>query len=127
MKRIAVFGVLLLLVLMTIPLVYLSTVDLNDFEDPLLNASRDGNVDAITRLLASGDDANKTDTYRNTPLSIAAHFGQTEAVDLLLKNGAHIDGIDGEMSPLQCAVYSRHPGTAALLLKNNANPNRADD
>lgn len=126
MKRIAIFAVLLLLVLIAIPLVYFSNVDLNDFQDPLLNASRDGNVDVITELLASGIDPNRTDTYGNTPLSIAAHFGQTEAIELLLKNGAVIDGMDGEMPPLQCAVYSGQRETAALLLKKKANPDRAD-
>ena len=131
MKRIAVILVLLvvtaLVALISIPLIYFFTVDQNDFQDPLLNASRDGNVDVITQLLANGSDPNKRDVFGNTPLSVAAHFGQTEAVKLLLNRGANIDGIPGEMSPLHCAVYSRHSKTAALLLKNNADPNRADE
>jgi len=126
MKRIAIFVVALLLVLLAMPLIYFATVDLDDFQDPLLNASRDGNVDTINELLASGVDPNKTDSYGNTPLSIAAHFGKSETIELLLKSGAHIDGIDGKMSPLQCAAYSRHAETARLLLKYNADPNRAD-
>ncbi len=127
MKQIAIFAVLVLFAAMAIPLVYGCCVDLNDFEDPLLNASRDGDAFAITELLASGNDPNKTDAYRNTPLSIAAHFGKTQAIELLLENGALIDGIDGEMSPLQCAVYSGHREAAALLIKNGANPDRADE
>lgn len=126
MKRIAIFAVLALLVVVAIPLVYFARIDLNDFEDPLLNASRDGDVSAITELLAGGNDANKTDAYNNTPLSIAAHFGQTQAIELLLTNRALIDGVDGEMSPLHCAVYSGHRDAAAALLNNGANPDRAD-
>jgi ankyrin repeat protein len=125
-KRVAILAALLLLVLIAIPILYITTVDLNDFEDVLLNASRHGNVDAITDLLAQGSDPNKTDAYGNTPLSIAAHFGQTRAIELLLENGALIDGLDGEMSPLHCAVYGGHRKAVVLLLSSNADPDRDD-
>ncbi len=127
MKRVLIVASLLLLVSIAISLVFFSTVDLNDFGDPLLNASRDGDTSAISKLLAHGTSPNATDGYGNTPLSIAAHFGQTDAIDLLLKNGAAIDGIDGKMTPLQCAVYSKRPEAAAFLLQQDANPNLADE
>lgn len=123
MKRIAI----LLLIVTAILVVYFATVDLNDFQDPFLNAARDGDGATMTKLLANGSDPNKSDGFGNTPLSIAAHFGQTDATKLLIKNGAIIDGVvNGEMTPLQCAVYSRRPETAAFLLKSNADPNIAD-
>lgn len=126
MRRFAIIFVLLLLILMVVPFVYFSNVDLNNFQDPLLNASRDGDVDTVTHLLANGSDPNKSDAYKNTPLSVAAHFGQSEVIELLLKNGARIDGIVGEMSPLQCAVYSGHRETALRLIKKGANLNHSD-
>ncbi len=102
-------------------------VNLNDFGDPMLNAARDADVPGLRELLANGANANRSDAYGNTPLSIAAHFGQTEAAELLITCGAAIEGSgNGEMTPLQCAVYSRHPKTAACLLSHNADPNRAD-
>ncbi|MHB0961505.1 MAG: ankyrin repeat domain-containing protein [Pirellulaceae bacterium] len=101
--------------------------NLNDFGDPMLNAARDGDVPELRKLLANGADANRSDAYGNTPLSIAAHFGQTAAAEFLITHGAAIEGSEnGEMTPLQCAVYSRHPRTAACLLGHNADPNRAD-
>ncbi|MBL8870113.1 MAG: ankyrin repeat domain-containing protein [Planctomycetaceae bacterium] len=126
MKRIAIVFACLLLVLLAIPLAFFTLVDLNDFQNPMLNASRDGNTSEISRLLANGTDPNTSDGFGNTPLSIAAHFGRTDAVKLLLKNGAAINGIAGRMTPLQCAVYSEHPETAACLLTNGADPNAAD-
>lgn len=122
MKRISIIVAILLLVLIAIPVVYFATVDLNDFNDPLLNASRDGDTEAIGKLIAGGGNPNKTDGFGNTPLSIAAHFGQTDAAKLLLNNGARIDGISGEDSPLFCAVYSRHFETAAFLLRQGDTP-----
>ena len=127
MKRVAILLALLLLIVTAIPVVYFATVDINDFQEPFLNAARDGDAATMTKLLDNGSDPNKPDGYGNTPLSIAAHFGQTDAAKLLIKNGAIVDGIaNGEMTPLQCAVYSRRPETAAFLLKSNADPNIAD-
>ncbi len=123
MKRIAI----LLFIVTAIPVVYFATVDLNDFQDPFHNAARDGDGATMTKLLANGSDPNKSDGYGNTPLSIAAHFGQTDAAKLLIENGAIIDGVvHGEMTPLQCAVFSRRSETVAFLLKSNADPNIAD-
>jgi ankyrin repeat protein len=100
---------------------------LNDFGDPMLNAAQNGDVAGLRELLANGANANRSDAYGNTPLSVAAHFGQTEAAELLITRGAAVEGSgNGEMTPLQCAVYSRHPNTTACLLRHNADPNRAD-
>ena len=128
MKRIAIFIACFLLLLTTISVAFFALVDLNDFQNPLLNASRDGDTAEIQRLLANGLDPNTSDAFNNTPLSIAAHFGQTEAAKLLLNRGADIDGggTNGAMTPLQCAIYSGHGETAAYLLQNGADPNFAD-
>ena len=126
MKRIAILFPCVLTVLVAAPLVFLATVDLNDFQNPMLNASRDGDIVEIKRLLENGTDPNTSDSFNNTPLSIAAHFGQTDAVKLLINKGAQIDGIRGQMTPLQCAVYSGHHDTATFLLTKNADPNLTD-
>ncbi|WP_345681618.1 ankyrin repeat domain-containing protein [Novipirellula caenicola] len=112
--------------LASVALIFLATIDLNDFQNPLLNASRDGSTVEIERLIDNGSDPNTSDAFNNTPLSIAAHFGQTDAVELLLSNSAHIDGITGNMTPLQCAIYSGHLDTATFLLTKNADPNLTD-
>lgn len=127
MKRIAILFACVAIVLAAGPLVFLATVDLNDFQNPMLNASRDGDTAEIERLLANGLDPNTSDAFNNTPLSIAAHFGQTDAAKLLLNKGANIDGIRGQMTPLQCAIYGGHHDTANVLLSNNADPDLTDD
>jgi len=127
MKRIAGAIIVLLLIVLAIPFVYFATGDLNDFQDPLLNAARDGDVDTIRMLLADGASVNKS-VYGNRPLTIAAYFGQTEAAAFLLKNGAALDGTGNSgMTPLHCAVYHRHFETAQLFLKNHADPNATDE
>jgi len=127
MKRIAIVIVSLLLVLLAIPIAFFAMVDLNEFHNPMLNASRDGNTSEITRLIVNGTDPNTSDGFGNTPLSIASHFGRTDAAKLLLKNGADINGVPGKMTPLQCAVYSGHPETTACLLTHGADVNCAGE
>ncbi|TWT87009.1 ankyrin repeat domain-containing protein [Stieleria varia] len=127
MKRIAILFACVVILLVAIPLLFLATVDLNDFQNPMLNASCDGDTAEIERLLANGSDPNTSDAFNNTPLSIAAHFGQTDAAKLLLIKGANIDGISGQMTPLQCAIYSGHRDTATFLLTQNADPDLTDD
>ncbi len=126
MKRIAIVIASLLFVLLAFPLAFFTLVDLNDFQNPMLNASRDGNTYEISRLLANGADPNTSDRFGNTPLTIAAHFGRTDAAKLLLKNGAAVNGIAGRMPPLHCAVNSEHPETVVCLLTKGADPNAAD-
>lgn len=127
MKRIAILFACVVIVLVAVPLVFLARVDLNDFQNPMLNASRDGDTAEIERLIANGSDPNTSDAFNNTPLSIAAHFGRTDAAKLLLKKGANIDGISGQMTPLQCAIYSDHHDTAKFLLTKSADPALTDD
>ncbi len=127
MKRIAIFLTLFLLLLVAIQAVYIATLYLDDFQDSMLNAARDGDTAKIQVLLAKGKNPNRTDGFGNSPLSIAAHYGQKESVALLLENGASINGLKGDMTPLQCAVYSKHPETAAFLLENDADPNIPDE
>lgn len=127
MKPIATLFACIVILLVAVLLVFRATVDLNDFQNPMLNASRDGNTVEMKRLLANGSDPNTSDAFNNTPLSIAAHFGQVAAAKLLLNKGAIINGINGQMRPLQCAIYSGHRNTAMFLLAENADPNLTDE
>ncbi|HBE70732.1 MAG TPA: hypothetical protein DDW52_21520 [Planctomycetaceae bacterium] len=127
MKPIGILIACVVIVLVAVPLMFLARGDLNDFQNPMLNAARDGDIAEIERLLANGSAPNNADAYHNTPLSIAAQFGQTEAAKLLLNHGASINGMSGQITPLQCAIYSGHHDTATYLLAENADPNVTDD
>jgi ankyrin repeat protein len=76
-------------------------------------------------LLAKGARANGTDTWGNTPLLLAAREGHTEAVRMLIKAGALIDGRDGAMSPLAASALRGHTATVRFLISNDADINAA--
>lgn len=110
-----------------IAFVCVTSCNLNDFEDPLLNAVRDGDVATMSALLESGVSPDQSDSCGNTALTIAGHFGQTEAAILLLEHGADLDIQDSTgMTPLHCAVYQCKNKTARLFLERGADPNLKD-
>lgn len=56
---------------------------------PLLHAVHKGQPGSITALLDAGADANGTDPYGTTPLMMAAGYGDTGIVRILLARGAN--------------------------------------
>lgn len=75
-------------------------------------------VHAQTKDSLCGNGPNHPDV----PLSLAATYGFTEAVEILLAAGADVDGTEraSSMSPLCCAVRGRHVNTARVLVKAGA-------
>ncbi len=84
----------------------------------LSDAARDGDIEAVRRLLASGADVNMEDKNGFTPLHAAAFQGHTECVRLLLA----APGIDVNQenengwTPLVMAVHNGHTECLKLLL-----------
>lgn len=100
---------------------------LDDFGDPLLNAAYSGNVKKVARLLEAGEDANKSDSYGNTPLTLAAYADQTEIANLLIAHGARVSMKgSGGMTPLHCASYKGKVSVARVLLDHGAPVNVTD-
>ncbi|KAJ7581603.1 hypothetical protein C8J56DRAFT_759141, partial [Mycena floridula] len=63
----------------------------------------------------------------NTPLSLAAQYGQAEIVETLLEHKADLDSADSDRrTPLSYAAEGGYPQIVELLLKKNANPDAAD-
>src|SRR3954452_25156049 len=95
---------------------------LNVFE-----AATFGDLDRLTELLAEDPalvDAMSGDGF--TPLHLAAFFGQTDAVRLLLARGATADrNGTGWMTgtPLHAAASGSHAGVVRVLLEAGADPN----
>jgi ankyrin repeat protein len=99
----------------------------DDFGDPLLNAAYSGNVKKVGQLLETGEDPNKSDSYGNTPLSLAAHADQAEIARILIAHGANLSIKDNtSMTPLHCATYKGNTAVATVLLDCGASVNVTD-
>jgi ankyrin repeat protein len=66
-----------------------------------------------------------------TPLHWAAHMGNLDAVDTLIRHGSLVDALDApndaqSQTPLSMAMYRADSAMVKLLLDNGANPSRAD-
>ena len=57
---------------------------------PLHWAAFDGDVEEMTRLIASGADIDVEDEAGRTPLHVAAYEGKVEAIKVLLAAGSNV-------------------------------------
>ena len=73
-------------------------------------------------------DVNTRSCVNETPLHLAALWGDRHAINLLLQAGAEVDA-KGEMdcTPLYWAVTNNHILAAEVLLKHGANPNAKNE
>ena len=102
------------------------TVDCREALEALINfplhaAAKGGNVDAITRLLDDGAEADRANEDGETPLYVACEKGHVDAARLLLERGAdvHRSNSDND-SPLHLAAWYGHIEVCQLLLDNGA-------
>ena len=100
---------------------------LESIEDTLAGAARTGDVAAIKQHIAEGADVNALH-FERPPLTWAAMAGQTEAVQVLLENGAdvNIKSRDGG-TPLHDAAFFGRTDVVKLLLENGANLEARND
>lgn len=93
-------------------------------------AAATGAADALERLIAADPgevQAASADGW--TPLHLAAHFGQKQAVEALIRAGAAIDarsGNDLKNTPLHAAIAGRQDAVAGLLLASGADIDASD-
>jgi ankyrin repeat protein len=101
----------------------------------LVSAVVENDLASLQQLLADGLDPNLPDEEGNALLALAAREGQLEAAQLLLENGADINGTVSVGSPpypgenetaLSEAAKNNHPELVELLLENGADPNIVD-
>ena len=57
----------------------------------IIDAARDGNIEAVKQHLAAGTDVNAKDMHGNASLHHAAERDHKEIVELLIANGADVN------------------------------------
>lgn len=79
----------------------------------------------VKKLIQSGADITKADSYGRTPLHYAAGLnGSRRICEILIQNKANIEAVDGEgNTPLHLAALYRSTPTAELLVKKKCNVN----
>lgn len=92
---------------------------------PLHESVNLGDCDAVTQLLADGEDVGKRDANGDTALHRAAYHSRKDIVDVLLAARADPNSTDRKgKTPLRRAYDSKD--VAAALLSGGADPNAAD-
>jgi ankyrin repeat protein len=90
---------------------------------PMIKASANGDINTVNNLLRQGVNPNGKDQQGNTPLFVAANYGQSAIVKLLLDHKAKVDVVTppNRYTPLMMAV--EYIDVVRLLIENGANVN----
>ena len=106
------------------------TSDGKDSKTTLHSFIRRGDLASVRQLLQKGASLAEQDINdkSRTPLHVAAHHGQQEIVQLLLRSGAEVNA--GEVAnwrPLHEVAHTGHLGIGKLLMKSGADVNAKAD
>lgn len=94
----------------------------------LLAATSSGQLEATKYLLDHGANPGLTNSNGNSPLFVAARFGNAAICQALIDKGADPNQQNsGGMTALLEAIYFEHPDIVSLLLKHNADPDAKAD
>ena len=106
-----------------------SSTDTNRWGDDICFAVKSGNIEAVKEQLAKGADTDTGDSqFGVSPLSWAALLGKTEIAELLIQNGADVNGRNRDGgTALHGAAFLGHADTAALLIQKGADINATND
>ena len=89
----------------------------------LLDAAKNGDIEAVKQHLAAGADVNAKSGDGTTPLHNAAVYGHNEVAELLIANGAEVNAIivsgrNQGKTPVDLAIWRKKTETADLLRKH---------
>ena len=93
--------------------------------DELSSASGDGDLTKMKDLIALGADINGRCCGPWPPINAAIESGHTDAVKLLINNGANVNADAKAGTPILRAIVKRNVEIVRLLLEKGANPNIA--
>jgi cytohesin len=89
----------------------------------LIDAAKNGDIEAVKQHLAAGADVNAKSGDGTTPLHNAAIYGHNEIAELLIANGAEVNAIivsgrNQGKTPVDLAIWRKKTATADLLRKH---------
>lgn len=87
----------------------------------ILQASRNGDIEYLQKVLEKNERISARDAEMNTPLIIASLSGQNDVVKFLIDNGSDVNETNyGNYTPLSAALSYRRLDTAKILIDNGA-------
>jgi ankyrin repeat protein len=92
-------------------------------ETALLFAARVGDRESAQLLIKAGANVNDADAWGVSAVTLAAHSGFGEVVDLLLETGADPNAMKAGFAPIHEAIMRRDEHVVASLLAHGANAN----
>lgn len=95
---------------------------------PLILAAKGSNtLEVVKALLEKGADVNEK-SNGETPLSVAANFGNLEVVRALIARGADVNATNSAIAwtPLMVAAWRKHLEVVKVLIERGADVNAAD-
>jgi len=91
-------------------------------------AALQGNLEAVRRGIAAGNDLNEKDAYGSTPLIVAATFGRTAVARALIDAGADLQVTNNDGStPLHVAAFLCRVEIVEALLDAGADKSTRDN
>ena len=117
MKKLIVFGMLLVFCVTLAGCGGQSTTNRNTQTDALFRATREGNTDMVKSLLSSpGANVNATDDRGSTPLLEAARYGHEDICRVLIAAGADLKAKDRDgKTALMLAIQGDHDEVVRVL------------
>ena len=98
----------------------------NDRESPLNHLCRNNSVEGIKLLFEYSQNNNLElditiiDQFNNTPLGTAVTYGNCDIIELLLANGAYVDPVASNVTPIYLAAREGNDAALKILLDHNA-------
>jgi ankyrin repeat protein len=90
-------------------------------DQELLNASRNGNLEGVQRLIKEGASVEAKNDYGWSPLLLAAKYGQDAMCKLLINKNASVEAKDNYgRTPLLLAANYGYKAVCRLLIENKA-------
>lgn len=94
----------------------------------IFDASREGDIAAVRKLLSDNKNVNITNRGGVTPLMLAARNGHEKIANLLINKGADVNVSDtANYTPLLNAMFSNSINIVKLLIENGAKVNQCSE